>query len=230
MPATPRPLVLLSGMNCSSRLWHPVLARLRDVDPLALEISSPTLDGCVADVLESAPERFALAGLSLGGIVAMAVLRRAPERVTRLALLDTTARPPTRKQRAEWAATRVALGDGATARQIQQALLPVLLSEQGRRSGLDDAVLALADETGEDRLDAQLSAQQTRIDERPGLRVRVPTLVIAGARDALCGVQRHQEMAALVPGSRLELLAGVGHLSAVEAPRDVARLLHGWLG
>ena len=226
------PLVLLPGMNCSPALWAPVLADLPFGDGravFALELTGSSIDACVAEVLALAPPRFALAGLSLGGIVAMALVRQAPERLSRLALLSTNARPPTPEQYAGWAATRAALRAGATARQVQQDLLPVLLSPAAASPDLVERTLVLADQVGTQALDAQLAAQQSRLDERPGLAgVRVPTLVVAAELDALCGVDRHTEIAALVPGSELVVLPGVGHLSPLEAPGLIAGLLHQW--
>lgn len=226
------PLVLLPGMNLTPAVWAPVLTRLAETDrpTLPLTLEGPTMDEAVAAVLAGAPARFALAGLSLGGILAMAVVRQAPERVARLALLDTNARPPTRRQRAEWAATRDALAGGRSAREVQVDLLPALLSEAGLWGPLRGQVLAMADEMGETRLDAQLAMQQTRIDERPGLaQVRVPTLVVVGELDALCPVALHEEMAGLVPEAELVVLPGVGHLTPLEAPEELARLLASWL-
>lgn len=219
------PLVLLGGMNCSPRLWAGVRARLGHavVDG---ELDRPTVDGCVDALLDALPPRFALAGLSLGGIVAMALVRRAPDRVTRLALLSTNARPPVPEQHAAWAAQRAALAAGTTARGLQADLLPVLLHDLSYAG----EALAMADDVGGEVLDHQLAAQGTRVDERPGLaHVRVPTLVLAARQDRLCPVERHEEIATLVPGARLEVLDGVGHLSPLEAPDRVAAALRGWL-
>ncbi|WP_422785644.1 alpha/beta fold hydrolase [Pseudonocardia spirodelae] len=218
MPAPP-PLVLLPGMNCSARLWgpagdgalHPVLDR-------------PGLDEQVDALLAVLPARFALAGLSLGGIVAMALARRAPERVAGLCLAATSARAPTPGQRAGWAAALTRLDDGAPARDLQP--LDVLLHDHAH----DDLALAMADETGERRLAAQLRLQATRVDERPALAaVAVPTLVLAGEHDRLCPPGRHTEIADLVPGARLHVLPGAGHLLPVEAPDTVATLMGQWM-
>jgi pimeloyl-ACP methyl ester carboxylesterase len=233
MTATGEPLVLLPGMGCSARLWDEVLAAPQLEDALP-EVRRPALRGrsleeCVDGLLDELPRRFVLGGLSLGAIVALALTRRAPERVARLALLAVNPRPPRPDQHEAWADQRRALAEGTSARQLQEQLLPVLVAPD-RRAELEPLVLQMAEEVGEADLDDQLAIQQTRVDERPALgRIGAPTLVLAGAEDALVPVERHVEVHAGVPGSRLEVLAGVGHLSTCEAPGDVARALRRWL-
>lgn len=229
---TGEPLVLLPGMNCSARLWGGVLDQLEGPAPQVVhgQLVQPTLDGCLAGLLETLPPRFALAGLSLGGIVAMALTRVAPERVTRLCLMSTNSRPPTPEQRAAWSVQREQLADGRTARDVQRDLLPVLLHADSRDKVIEETVLAMADDVGTEALDAQLALQATRVDERPALaHVTVPTLVLAAEGDALCPVARHQEIRDLVPGARLVVIPGVGHLVPLEAPRAVAAALADWL-
>lgn len=227
-PPLPEPLVLLPGMNCSTRLWCALDERRCPTTIVYRHLVGTSIDGCVDALLASLPPRFALAGLSLGGIVAMALVRRAPHRVTRLCLMSTNPHGPTPAQRRAWAVQRAAIAAGRSARELQRDLLPVLLHR--RTPDLDAHVLAMADEVGAEVLDRQLTAQDTRIDERPGLeRVRVPTLVLAAAWDRLCPVARHEEMHALIPGSRLVVLDGVGHLAPLEDPGGVGSALAGWL-
>lgn len=229
MPDSSDPLVLLPGMNCSAALWDAVLPGLRAAGELIHgRLGQSTIDGCVGDLLDQLPSRFALAGLSLGGIVALALTRRAPERVSRLCLLSTNARRPTAAQLTGWQQQRRRLTAGETPRQLQRDLLPVLTAD--RTSALDEMVCAMADDIGEQTLAAQLAAQATRIDERQALhKITVPTLVIAARDDALCPVDRHREISSEVPGARLRVLPGVGHLSPLEAPEPVAAALAGWL-
>jgi len=159
----------------------------------------------------------------------MAMVRTAPNRVTQLALLSTNPYGPTEQQLAGWRRERDRLAAGTTAREIQRDLLPLLLSVESleRRPDLVDTTLTLTDEVD---LDAQLALQATRIDERPGLRtVSCPTLVLAAREDRLCPVDRHREIAALVPGAELRILERTAHLSPVERPDAVAGALSAWM-
>lgn len=215
------PLVLLPGSGCSPDLWSGLGLGGRVVHGA---LDEPTLDGCVDRLLGVLPPRFALAGLSLGGIVAMALVRRAPERVAALGLLATNAGPPTDAQRSAWGGHREALATGRTPRDLQRDLLPALTAR--RTPDQDERVLAMADVVGGPGWDAQLRLQATRVDERPGLRrIRVPTLVVAGELDAICPVANHTEIAAAVPGAVLHVLPGAGHLLPLDAPDAVGDLL-----
>jgi pimeloyl-ACP methyl ester carboxylesterase len=211
-------------MNCSAALWSKLDLSGRP-SVITAELTEPMLDSQVTRLLDELPTRFALAGLSLGGIVAMALSRSAPERVTSLMLLSTNPYPPTADQQQSWRASRDALQAGRTARQLQSDWLPVLLSEPARRQpDLVELTLTMADDVGETVLDAQLGLQATRIDERPTLReIGCPATIIAARQDALCSVAKHTEMHQLIPGSSLMIIENCGHLSPLERPAAVGR-------
>lgn len=223
------PLVLLPGMGCSPDLWSGLELAAVTVTPV---LEEPDLDLEVDRLLGLLPERFALAGLSLGAVLAMALVRRAPERVERLALLSTNPYPPTQAQLAGWVELRRGLATGGP-RALQTGLLPSLLSPAvlAARSDLVERTLTMAEGVGEARYDAQLRLQATRVDERPGLRaVGCPTLVLAARQDRLCPLSRHEEIAALVPGAELVVVEECAHLSPVEQPGVVGGHLRRWLG
>lgn len=221
------PLVLLPGMNCTADLWSG--CGLEESITPTLEETS--VDEQVQALLDTLPERFALAGLSLGAIVGMALCRQAPERVTRLCLISTNAKAPTESQRKSWRAWRDRLDDGDTARDIQGDILDALLSgpAQDRDPTLSERVLRMGDDTGTARLDAQLRMQATRVDESAALsKLRMPVHIISGTMDAICPPTFHQDIAAAVPGARLASVEA-GHLSPMERPDEVGRLLRSWL-
>ena len=216
-------------MNCSPALWSK-LDLSAVISVLTPQLTEPTLDAQVDRLLDELPSRCALAGLSLGGIVAMALARAAPERVSAMTLLSTNPYPPTPRQLADWRASRDALDGGCAARKLQMGWLPLLLSEQARaRPDVVETTLRMSDDVGETNLDAQLAMQATRIDERPGLvDLRCPLLIVAAAADALCSIERHREMATLAPNGELVVVDG-GHLSPLEEPAAISGHLARWL-
>jgi pimeloyl-ACP methyl ester carboxylesterase len=213
-------------MNCSAALWSKLhLPGWRSV--IAAELTERSLAGQVTRLLDELPPRFALAGLSLGGIVAMAVVRTAPERVSSLMLLSTNPHAPTDQQRESWRASRAGLQAGRTARDLQTDWLPLLLSEEAQRDqSLVELTLAMGDEVGTANLDAQLGLQGTRIDERSALpHIRCPTLIVSARQDALCSVAKHTELNQLIPDSSLTILENCGHLSPLEQPATLSSLV-----
>lgn len=225
-------LVLLPGLLNDHRLWNHQVAVLA---PLAQAMVADltrddSLAGMAARVLALAPERFALAGLSMGGYVALEILRRAPERVERLALLDTTARPdaPEQSQRRKDA---IAIAQAGGFEKIMPSMLPGLVHPDHlaleRVGGL---VKDMARAVGAAAFARQQTAIMHRPDSRPGLpRIACPTLVVVGADDVLTPPERAEEMAALIPDVRLEVVSTCGHLSTLEQPEAVSALMADWL-
>lgn len=224
-------LVLLPGLLCNARLFSDQAAALADLARCWVpSLVSDSLGGMAATVLGEAPDRFALAGLSMGGYVAQEIMRRAPERVTRLALISTTARADSPEQ----AAIRhdyMAMATTGRFTPVTERLLPRLLSP-GRRAdrNLIRVVTDMAFSIGSE----VFVRQQTAIVNRPdGLedlrRIRVPTAVICGADDEGTPPDRHREMADRIPGAVLTVIPDCGHLATLERPDEVSRTLRAWL-
>lgn len=225
-------LVLLPGLLCDHRLWARQAEDLADrVEVTVGDLTRDDTLGAMAErVLAAAPARFALAGLSMGGYAAMEIMRRAPERVERLALLDTTALPdlPEQTQRRRDA---VALARAGGFDKIMPAMLPLLVHPDR----LDDPAVAglakdMARAVGAEAFARQQAAIMARPDSRESLTaVRCPTLVLCGAEDGLTPPDRHDEMAALISGARRVTIAHCGHLSPLERPEAVTAALREWL-
>ncbi|SDD11754.1 alpha/beta fold hydrolase [Auraticoccus monumenti] len=219
------PLVRLPGMLLDHRLWSGLPPREGVLD---LPLRGSTLDEAVEAVLAAAPPRFALAGLSLGGVVAMALVARAPERVRRLVLLGCNGRAPTRAQRDGWDVLETRTRAGELTRITPDTLWPGLVAASRRDDPvLAELVAAMAADTGETAFLDQLGVQRSRVDLRPGLASYPgPATVVVGSADALCSLEMHVEIADALPAAELVVLPGVGHLAPLEAPDEVDALLH----
>lgn len=228
------PLVLCSGLLCDDALWAPQVAALADVADLWLPdfTRQQTMAEMGATVLREAPwPQFALAGLSMGGYIALEAFAQAPRRVRQLALLDARARPETDADRAR-RQQLIALaerdrGFGAITRQ----LLPLMVHASRTGDAALTAIIAgMADRTGVEAYARQQAAIVSRRDFRPSLQhVDVPTLVLCGREDQITPLECSEEMAAAIPGATLAVLEHCGHMSTLERPDAVTAALRAWL-
>ncbi len=226
------PLVLLPGLLCDRALWAPQIEALADVAEVSVAdlTQADSMADMAAAVLAAAPARFALAGLSMGGYVAFEVLRRAPERVLRLALLDTSARADTPEQtqarRDLIALTQQGDFKGVTPRLLPRWVHPSRVGD----AALVETVTAMTRRVGRDAFIRQQTAIMNRPDSRPGLAaISCPTLVLCGREDQSTPVDRHREIAADIANARLVIVPECGHLSTLERPETVNRELRAWL-
>ena len=225
------PLLLLPGLLCDARLWRDQVAGLAGLADCSIAdtLQDDSLGAMAARALAAAPPRFALAGLSMGGYLAFEILRQAPERVSRLALLDTSARPDdavqARRRRGLMALTRSGQFRGVTPR-----LLPQLVHPDRLDGPVGQEVMAMAERVGRDAFLRQQAAILGRPDSRPDLpAIRVPTLVAVGEADQLTPPALAEEIAAGIAGARLHRIPGCGHLPPLEEPGLVTALLRDWL-
>jgi pimeloyl-ACP methyl ester carboxylesterase len=226
------PLTLLPGLLCDEALWTPQIAAFADIAEITVAdlTRDESLPLMAARVLAEAPERFALAGLSMGGYLAQEIMRQAPERVMRLALLDTSARADT-PERLAIRRDLIALAHkgefkGITPRMLPQWLHPDHLAD----TGLARTIMEMTQRVGRDAYLRQMQAIMERPDGREDLRrIRVPTLVLCGREDKATPLALHEEIAALVPGAVLTVIERCGHLSTLEQPEAVNAALGAWL-
>lgn len=225
------PLVLLPGMMCDARLFAPQITAFSGTRPVMV---SPLIGKDVSEIaqgiLAHAPPRFAIAGLSMGGIIAMEVLRQAPARVMRLALLDTNPRSETLQVQAMREPQIAAVQNGDLIRVMRDEMKPNYLTDGPRRAEILDLCMKMAAALGPDAFVAQSRSLQTRPDQSETLRkCTVPTLILCGRDDALCPVHRHSLMHDLIPHSALHIVENAGHLPTLEQPTETTVALARWL-
>lgn len=230
-------LVLVPGLMCDHAVWQPLIPALSEQRRCVVidHGDSDDLQDMAARLLAQAPARFALAGHSMGGRVALEVMRQASERVTHLALMDTGYLPKAAGQAGEdetvkrHALLRIAREQGvrAMARDWVQGMVhPARLSD----AALVDAILDMFERKSVDTFARQIRALLNRPDATPVLQaLMLPTLVQCGRQDSWANVAQHQALHALVPHARLDVIEDAGHMAPMEQPEAVAASLLNWL-
>jgi pimeloyl-ACP methyl ester carboxylesterase len=226
------PLVLVPGLLCSARLFGPQIEALWPLGAVTVaeHKRDDTISAVAARILGEAPPRFALAGLSYGGYLAFELMRQAPERIERLALLDTSARPDTPEQTAARYAF-IEMAEGGRFSEVVETLTPRFLQPSRREDPALKAILhAMATDTGPAAFVRQEKAIISRPDSRPFLgAIKCPTLVLTGDNDELTTPELAREIAGGIAGSRLTIVPDCGHLSTLEQAAAVNAALIDWL-
>ena len=227
------PILLVPGLASSARIYAPVIPALWRLGPvmIANHIRDDNMADIAARVLSEAPPRFALAGHSMGGYIALEIMRQAPERVVKLALINTQARPDT----PEATARRRGLMERARRgelRAIREESFPELVHPSRRNdAGILELVHAQDEDVGVEGYLRQQAAIIARVDSRPSLSaITCPTLVLTGDADNTIPNAFSKEMAEAIAGARLVILERCGHLPQAEQPNATARALTEWLG
>src|SRR5271165_6094500 len=222
------PVLLIPGLLSSPRLYADQVPQLWRLGPVTIadHTRDESMSAIARRILDSAPQRFALIGLSMGGYVSFEILRQAPERVAKLALLDTTARPDTPEQ-TENRRSQIRLVETTPMSKLAGLLFPRLVHPQRHNDlQLRETVRLMAEETGAAAFIRQQTAIMNRQDSRPVLgAIRCPTLVLVGEGDELTPPDRAAEIAQAIGGCRLTILPECGHLSTLERPRQVTAAL-----
>jgi len=225
-------LVLLPGLLNDAELWRHQSETLGDIAEMSVpDLTQDDQLGPMAQrVLAGAPETFALAGLSMGGYLAQEIMRQAPDRVTRLALLDTSPLPDTHEQAARRRGFIDLAGKGDF-KGVTRHLLPLLIHPDRMNDGkLTQTLTDMAERVGRETFIRQQKAIMTRPDSRRDLGlIHCPTLVLCGRQDALTPPQVHADMAAAIPNATIVIVEDCGHLSPLEQPHAVSAVMRYWL-
>jgi len=231
MGAVP-PLVFLPGMMCDARLYTDQTAALSSKFPIVIApvTNKDSFRDIAREILEYAPPRFVLIGLSLGGIAAMEILAQASDRVCGVVLLDTN--PLTESE--ETKAMRTQQMGLARSGQLKKIMIDQVIPTfnlKGDKGALTAEIfLSMALGLGEDVFVRQSRALQNRADQQQTLKkLSVPTLIVCGANDRLCPPERHRLMHRLIAGSHFEIIDDAGHLPTLEQPETTTAIMAGWL-
>jgi pimeloyl-ACP methyl ester carboxylesterase len=227
------PTLLVPGLTSTPRLYEPQIPALWQFGPVMVadQRRDDSIAAIARRILEQAPARFSLVGLSMGGYIAFELLRQAPARVARLALLDTSARPdaPVQSARRREMIELARTGRFGEIADLSYPLLvhPDHLDDQPLR----ELVRSMALDTGAEAYIRQQTAIIHRCDSRPHLAaIACPTLVLVGDADQLTPPALAQEIAAGIASAQLTVVPGSGHLSTLEQPQRVTAALVEWLG
>jgi pimeloyl-ACP methyl ester carboxylesterase len=228
----PLPVVLIPGLLCSARLYAAQIPALWPCGPVTIadHTRDESMTAIARRILAAAPPRFALAGLSMGGYISFEILRQAPERVVKLALLDTTARADTPEAIAARGAQIAQVAAGGLAQVADAQFMRLVHPQRREDANLREINRLMAREVGAEGFVRQQTAIIGRVDSRSMLKdIRCPALVLVGEADSLTPPDRAAEMAHGISGARLLEVPECGHLSPLERPEVVTQALLEWL-
>ena len=226
------PLVFLPGMMCDARLFGPQIAEFSSemAVTIAPVCQGERIEEVASGLLGLLPNRFALVGHAMGGVVAMEILRRAPDRVSRIALMDTNPLAETPVVAANREPQIVKVRSGRLLEVMQDELQPSYFAPGPYRADILELAMDMAATLGPEVFIRQSRAMQKRRDKQAVLRrCRAPALALCGAHDQLCPVQRHVSMAELIPYAELVVLEDAGHFPTLEQPAETTAALRTWL-
>jgi pimeloyl-ACP methyl ester carboxylesterase len=226
------PIVLIPGLNCSARLYAGQIPALWRFGPVTVadHTRDASIPAIASRILAAAPPFFALIGLSMGGYIAFEIMRQAPQRVAKLALLDTGARPETAEQTARRHGPMAMARAGKLVEVADESFVFFVHPDRHGDVALREVVRAMAEETGADAFLRQQQAIMARPDSRPGLAaIACPTLMLVGEQDGGTPPELAREIASAIAGIRLVIVPDCGHLSTIEQPQAVTQALVEWM-
>jgi pimeloyl-ACP methyl ester carboxylesterase len=224
-------LLLIPGLVCDAAVWRHQVAHLAEV--ATVSVPPVTQGDGIADMariaLDAAPQKFALAGFSMGGYIALEMLRQQPARITRLALLDTSARADTPKK-AEWRKAAIAACERDEFNSVIDGMMPILLHPDQQNGPLPPFVREMVGRVGVEVFVRRHRAIGTRQDSRDLLKAAAqPVHSICGRQDGMSTIEEHVEIAELAPHGRFSIIEDCGHMTILERPQAATALLRDWL-
>lgn len=225
------PLIFLPGFMCDARLfWHQIIDFSADRAVIVAPLSGASIEEMAEGVLATAPARFGLVGHWLGGLVAMEILRRVPERVAGIALLDVSPLPETSTMAGERELRILRARTGRLDEVMLEEVPASALAPGPGREEVQAMALEMAAALGPESFIRQSRALMRRPDQQRALRnTKVRAMLICGEYDTICPPRRHEFLAELMPHAEFRLIMGAGHLAPLEQPVKVSKAIRDWL-
>ena len=226
------PLVFIPGMMCDSRLFQPQISEFSKqylvcITPVSY---SDSIEKISFEILRQLPQKFTLIGLSMGGILAMEIIKKVPERVVKIVLMDTNFKQETEEIKSRRFPQIKLVNEGLLVDVMCKQIQNNYLRTDRKNKKVFDLCLSMANDLGKEVFINQSKALATRKDYTPTLKnIKVPSLIICGEYDRLCPIKVHREMESLIDNSTLEIIPDAAHLPTLEQPAYLNKILTKWL-
>ena len=226
------PLVFIPGMMCDSRLFQPQISEFSKqylvcITPVSY---SDSIEKISFEILRQLPQKFTLIGLSMGGILAMEIIKKVPERVMKIVLMDTNFKPETEEIKSRRFPQIKLVNEGLLVDVMCKQIQNNYLRTDRKNKKVFDLCLSMANDLGKEVFINQSKALATRKDYTSTLKnIKVPSLIICGEYDRLCPIKVHREMKSLIDNSTLEIIPDAAHLPTLEQPAYLNKILTKWL-
>ena len=226
------PLVFIPGMMCDSRLFLPQIIEFsKQYMICSIPVSSSdTIENISIEILRYLPTKFTLIGLSMGGILALEIIKKVPERVMKIVLMDTNYKSETAEIKSRRVPQIKLVNEGLLEDVMCQQIKNNYLRKDEKNQEIFDLCLSMANDLGKEIFINQSKALSARKDYKATLKnINVPSLIICGEYDRLCPIKVHMEMESLIKNSTLEIIPNAAHLPTLEQPAYVNKILRKWL-
>ena len=223
---------MVPGMMCDERIFSPQIEELsKNLEVTVADISSfPTVRELASDLLKKAPKSFSLLGHSMGGIVAMEIYSQEPNRIEKLILMDTNPKAELDEVKLKREPQIKDVREGKLLEVMRDEMKPNYLAESENKSSVLDVCMDMALSLGPDVFINQSRALQKRADQLNTIQsINIPVLIMCGAEDKLCSVERHEMMHNMISDSDLKIINNAGHMPTLEQPRETTEVLKEWL-